>query len=403
MAVLRHEINLIGANLTTTGDPANGMVTLTPDNYSGSLAWYFEIIGLVATGTATVRIHDSSCNVMATISLTETTATLKREAFSTAPTSAGKYHLSISGTFTGLSLQISRIIILQTISGALTATEQQYELAQYTSCSSGTFINIGRPRYFTYNSANFDGTLTAYFESMFRSSDASSLVEVRLVVDDGNWANWTEVVTLTSSEGSTTFDMYRSTAISLTNGRHYKVMFRRVGSAGSNFVVNAKIVIVQTSETAITKFEEQYFIRGISATGLQGKNITWNSSEWTGSSVTFKFTHDAPTGTDSSKLVDITADPDADISDTTVTGANEQTSSVFIMPTTGHVLDANVISGTTVAGARIIVYVILNNINIKVNIGGVWKTVSAIMVNIGGVWKTVSQVKTNIGGTWKTS
>lgn len=40
--------------------------------------------------------------------------------------------------------------------------------------------------------------------------------------------------------------------------------------------------------------------------------------------------------------------------------------------------------------------------NVKVNVGGVWKTVSSVKVNIGGVWKDVTSVKVNIGGTWKT-
>ena len=38
----------------------------------------------------------------------------------------------------------------------------------------------------------------------------------------------------------------------------------------------------------------------------------------------------------------------------------------------------------------------------KVNIGGVWKTVSQPEVNVGGVWKTVTTVESNVGGTWET-
>ena len=37
----------------------------------------------------------------------------------------------------------------------------------------------------------------------------------------------------------------------------------------------------------------------------------------------------------------------------------------------------------------------------RVNIGGVWKDVSAIKVNVAGTWRTVTRLRTNIAGTWK--
>lgn len=40
-------------------------------------------------------------------------------------------------------------------------------------------------------------------------------------------------------------------------------------------------------------------------------------------------------------------------------------------------------------------------LNMRVNIGGVWKAVPSMSVNIGGTWKSVVSVKVNIGGTWK--
>jgi len=40
--------------------------------------------------------------------------------------------------------------------------------------------------------------------------------------------------------------------------------------------------------------------------------------------------------------------------------------------------------------------------NIQINIGDVWKVVSAIKINIGDVWKDVVSVKQNIGDSWKT-
>jgi len=38
----------------------------------------------------------------------------------------------------------------------------------------------------------------------------------------------------------------------------------------------------------------------------------------------------------------------------------------------------------------------------RINIGDVWKDVSAIKINIGDVWKDVTSMKINIGDSWKT-
>ena len=38
----------------------------------------------------------------------------------------------------------------------------------------------------------------------------------------------------------------------------------------------------------------------------------------------------------------------------------------------------------------------------KVNIGGVWKTVKTAKVNVAGVWRTVTKARVNVAGVWKT-
>ena len=37
----------------------------------------------------------------------------------------------------------------------------------------------------------------------------------------------------------------------------------------------------------------------------------------------------------------------------------------------------------------------------KVNIGGVWKTVKTAKVNVAGVWRTVTKARVNVAGVWK--
>lgn len=37
----------------------------------------------------------------------------------------------------------------------------------------------------------------------------------------------------------------------------------------------------------------------------------------------------------------------------------------------------------------------------KINVGGVWKPVTALRVNVAGAWKNVTKVRVNVGGVWK--
>jgi hypothetical protein len=42
------------------------------------------------------------------------------------------------------------------------------------------------------------------------------------------------------------------------------------------------------------------------------------------------------------------------------------------------------------------------SMDMKVNVGGVWKDVEEVKINVGGAWKDVSEMKMNIGDAWKT-
>ena len=37
----------------------------------------------------------------------------------------------------------------------------------------------------------------------------------------------------------------------------------------------------------------------------------------------------------------------------------------------------------------------------KVNVGGVWKTVKTAKVNVAGVWRTATKARVNVAGVWK--
>lgn len=45
---------------------------------------------------------------------------------------------------------------------------------------------------------------------------------------------------------------------------------------------------------------------------------------------------------------------------------------------------------------------VTDSINLQVNIGDTWKTVTGMQINIGDTWKTVTAAQINIGDAWKT-
>lgn len=146
--------------------------------------------------------------------------------------------------------------------------------------------------------------------------------------------------------------------------------------------------------TALTLFEPQYLLLNTTdaGTGLQSYQTLWDSTEWSGVTNSYKYSHDATNAADASKLVDID-NGNADVTGATVTGANQQISSAFTMPTTGHQVDTNVTVSTGVVGAvRILTLVSVTppvTTPVGRNIGVLQNTFGAVVqqaVNRGGTY-----------------
>lgn len=110
----------------------------------------------------------------------------------------------------------------------------------------------------------------------------------------------------------------------------------------------------------ITLLEAQYLLLNTSdgGTGLQTRQTLYDADEWGGVTNTYLHAQDATNSADSTKLTDITANPDVDITNSTVTGANQQISSILTGFVDNDEIDSNVIISTGVVGAsRILVKV----------------------------------------------
>jgi len=103
-------------------------------------------------------------------------------------------------------------------------------------------------------------------------------------------------------------------------------------SSWSNLTGDLRFILYgYLGDNYLAKTEDNYLLLNTAdsgSTGLQNKPTTWNSAEWAGVINTFKYAHDATNAVDSSKLVDITADPDADITDVAL-GANQKDSTIL--------------------------------------------------------------------------
>ena len=196
--------------------------------------------------------------------------------------------------------------------------------------------------------------------------DTTPSVTIKLQEDDGSFAGWTDKVTIVNASTSSTLSRIRSSSFTPTSGRHYRIVSSISSTNSSYDIYNAKIIANQS--TSISKLESQYLLlntQDSGSTGLQNYPILWDASAWVGVNNVYKYAQDATNSSDGSKLQDIT-NGNADITNATVTGANQQISSPFLMPNSGNQLDANVTNTTGVVTAgRIITEAQLQTLNIS--------------------------------------
>lgn len=192
-----------------------------------------------------------------------------------------------------------------------------------------------------------------------------------------------------------TFTLLTSVAATLTALSTYRLKLSMIGTAIKVFADGVQVLSVTDS--------------AVSAAGKAGIRIYDNAST-PGDAKNFhldNFSADDP----SSGSLTLTGSPSV-IPNSSSTGALPAPIVTTGSPTT--------ISGTSTGGALSVATGLLASPSVipnssstgaisigataaygKVNVGGSWKTVSAVQVNVGGVWKTVTAVKVNVSGSWK--
>ena len=346
--IIRHEINMVNFFYKNSfaAHPAS-MVYIDPSKYSGSITSYFEIV-CISNGVD-YNLRDSSGNIHATIDTASSASILRyRVAVSTTLTADSYYcDNENSNNFT----YAARIIIIQdTSTDPITDSESQFEIGDYEyEIFSTTQTPLAYPKYWNYNSSNWDGTLTFYVEVVWSVLSDKYAGYVYLEEDDGSFGNWTTKETIVDAGTSV---IATRTRVQIdpapTSGRNYRLAFKTAetkASYGMN-IYNAKIIVQQTSETAITKLEEHYLLLN-SGTVLEGQLLNcdgyYDADEWDGVTVNLYPEHDASGATCNTKLQEDTDGTPSDVSNSSITGANRTRGGTALSITDNEDIDTYVV------------------------------------------------------------
>ncbi|TSD02457.1 MAG: Uncharacterized protein Athens071424_53 [Parcubacteria group bacterium Athens0714_24] len=280
MAIIRQEINILCGTMTADED-SSAQIQIDTTQYSGSCLYYFEVVGKRASGTCTVTLHDAAHTVMATCSVTGTADALVRSSSFTPTSGAAVYHVNVAGGSTTPVIKAARIVIIQT-STPITATETQIEIGSAFNTISTTGGAPTKPKYWKYTSANWDGTLTVYFEAVLYSPSSKSNASVILQVADGTgdgFTGWADVTNGTVSTSATTATRVRGTsAITLVDGRNYRIVGVSPTSKSAMYVFCAKFIIQQAGVVGHSYSSTTGSSQGFSATDAgTGQSVTPSS------------------------------------------------------------------------------------------------------------------------------
>lgn len=271
----------------------------------------------------------------------------------TPPNAQQDYTLGIAGDGGGAGhlvyCSLAKIIILQDAS-AITNTETQIDIGNTNIARTNTAVadQSTGALFWKYNASEWDATATFYAEVIWQTSSMNTMT-AQLCRTSDNAVNATVVNALSSTNFTRT-----RVAFTPVDGETYKI--RSFGSTTkSNYsIYGAKIIVDQTDGTRITKLAPQILLvlgNDFNATGVQNTQAKWNASEWDAGSgaITYKHAMDSTNASNSAKIRDVTAS--ADISNSTVTGSNQQVSSALGAFTDGNVLDCWVLNTTGIITA----------------------------------------------------
>ncbi len=273
---IEQQINIID-QATSNPSQATGIVQIDTLKYTGA-TYSFEVVAAVTTGTGTVNLtYNSGNNTLQIGNITALTWTRYRSGFGASPpTGAQDAYVSAVGANT--TVQVARIIIVQTNTTMLTNTETQVEVGNNETTTNTSDVMLASPKFFKYGgTGKYDGTVTAYFEATLANGGAYKTT-VDLV---SGTANCSTVVGSVNVTGTTWTRVRTGSPITLdaSGATTYSVCFN-TAAGGTAKIANAKVIIDQNAPGGITKLEtyHQFVNTGQTYTASEGDIGTFSTT-----------------------------------------------------------------------------------------------------------------------------
>jgi hypothetical protein len=139
---------------------------------------------------------------------------------------------------TTAKLVSAKLIVLQDNGGGISDTQSSVELGSSQTTTATSYGMLTSPKIYYYDTDNFSGTITTYFEASLKGSSGGVTAYAALSADPSCAS------TVSGSEVSvtgTTWNVARSSAITLPTDKEYFTCFKT--SSGTGSMANAKLLI----------------------------------------------------------------------------------------------------------------------------------------------------------------
>ncbi len=368
----------------------------TAANWNGTIAFYAEVTYKTASSnTATITLQEDNgsfaswADKVTIVSATSSTTATRLRSASFTPTNGRNYRIAVKSSTTKSSVTIYNAKVIVDQSPTII---DSYNLSNNDSIFSPSTTNTALGQSFTGNGGTLGGVIIGAQNQTATAGNVNAIIYATTgtfgtsSVPTGAALATSDTVNLTtwpSRLGIVRFNFSGGNQITLTNATHYFLSIEftatlNIGvavdstapTAPGNFASRPSGVwtanntedmgfyVLQTS-TAPSQLEPQYLLLNTvnTSTGLQAYQTLVDKTEWSGVSLTGKHAIDSNNASNAAKLTDITAS--ADVTSSTVTGANQQISgNIWANITSGDQIDVNVTNSTgAIAASRIIVAV----------------------------------------------
>jgi hypothetical protein len=169
LTTIRQEVNITNGYLSAASSAyatSSEVVSIDPSKYNGA-TYYLEVVASTTAATnATVSLVNAATGAVARSVTINGTAYDRYRSTSFTPGATTEYRVRLNNEAVGKGIIAARIVILQN-NNPISTTQTQIEIGNKQTYTSGTLSPLSAPKYWKYNSANWDGSPTFYAEATY--------------------------------------------------------------------------------------------------------------------------------------------------------------------------------------------------------------------------------------------